>query len=76
MEENKYKPLSQEEYIDLREFITQLGSYLPDNKAGYVWALFNRLRNENEPQPCTCPSSGAHWKRAIDYLRNWVNERK
>jgi hypothetical protein len=76
MEINKYEPLSQQEYIDLREFITTLGAYLPDNKAQYVWGLFNRLRNANEPQPCTCKSSGAHWKRAVDYLLNWVNERK
>lgn len=76
MEINKYEPLSQQEYIDLREFVTTLGAYLPESKAGYVWGLFNRLRNENEPQPCTCKSSGAHWKRATDYLINWVNERR
>ena len=76
MEVDKYEPLSQEEFIDLREFITTLGPYLPDNKAPYVWGMFNRLRNENEPQPCTCPSSAGHWKRAINYLFDWVNKRK
>ena len=76
MEESKYKPLSEEEFNILSEFITSIGAYLPENKAGYVWSMFNRLRNETEPQPCTCGSSGHHWKRAVDYLHNWVKERK
>jgi len=69
-------PLTFDEFIELDKFINSLGSYLPDDKASYVWNNFNRLRGENEPQPCTCPSSGAHWKRAVDYLFNWVKERK
>lgn len=64
--------LTEEEYKELKEFLSTLGAYLPDNKAPYVWNLFNRLRNENEPQPCTCASSGAHWKRAIDFLYDWI----
>ena len=69
-------PLTFDEFIELDKFINSLGSYLPDDKAGYVWNNFNRLRGENEPQPCTCASSAAHWKRAVDYLYNWVKERK
>jgi hypothetical protein len=76
MEINKYEPLTQQEYIDLREFITQLGPYLSENQAPYVWGTFNRLRNENEPQPCLCSSAAGHWKRAVDYLLDWVNQRK
>ena len=76
MEENKYHPLTHQEYIDLREFVTQLGPYLPDNKAAYVWGMANRLRNENQPQPCTCPSSAGHWKRAVNFLLEWVKSRE
>jgi len=74
--ENKYHPITQQEYIDLRTFISTLGAYLPNDKAHYVWSMFNRLRNQNEPQPCMCGSAGGHWKRAIDFLTDWVNERK
>lgn len=73
---DKYKPLSQDEFIGLRDFVTSLGSYLPENKATYVWSMYNRLNNTNEPQPCTCASSGKLWKRAIDFLLQWVNDRK
>lgn len=74
--ENKYHPITQEEYINLRDFITSIGSHLPENKTGYVWSMFNRLNGTNEPQPCTCPSSAGHWRRAVDFLINWVNERR
>lgn len=74
--ENKYTPLTEEQFIELRDFIKTLGAYLPENQAPYVWNTFNHIRGEREPQPCTCASSGAHWKRAIDFLFNWVKERE
>ena len=72
---DKHHPLTLEEFNELESFITTLGAYLPENKAGYVWSMFNRLREKNEMQPCTCASSGHHWKRAVDYLFNWVKDR-
>ena len=76
MKVHETHPLTLDEFIELDTFINSLGSYLPDNKAAYVWNTFNRLRGENEPQPCTCPSSAGHWKRAVNYLLDWVNTRK
>ena len=76
MEENKYHPLTLEEFQELDRTVSSLGAYLPENLAPYIWNNFNKLRNENENRPCMCGSAGAHWKRATDYLRNWVNERK
>jgi len=75
MENNKYAPLNEQEFNEISEFILNLGAYLPDNKAPWVWATFNRLRGENETQPCTCGSSAGHWRRAVDYIHKWVNER-
>ena len=76
MEQSKWHPLTEQEFAELAEFITNLGGYLPDNKAGYVWSNFNRLRGMNEQIPCTCGSAAGHWKRAVDYLFNWVKDRK
>ena len=72
----KYYPLTFEEFQELDKTLSEIGAYLPENKAPYSWDNFNKLRNENEPRPCTCASSGAHWKRAVDYLHNWIKERK
>jgi hypothetical protein len=74
--DNKYHPLTEQEYNELSQFILSLGAYLPDNKATYVWSTFNKVRDANETQPCTCGSSGKHWKRAVDHLINWVKERQ
>lgn len=75
MQDNKYAPLTEEQFKEISQFILNLGAYLPDNKAPWVWSIFNKLRDENEPQPCTCASSAGHWKRAVDYIFNWVKER-
>lgn len=73
---DKFHPLTEEQFKELDETIASIGAYLPENKAPYIWGMFNTLREENEPRPCTCASSGAHWKRAMDYLWNWVKDRK
>lgn len=75
MEENKYHPLTLEEFEQLKGTILSIGSHLPENLAPYIWDNFNKLRNENEPRPCTCGSAGAHWKRAVDYLTDWTKQR-
>jgi hypothetical protein len=76
MEQNKYQPLTEQEFFELKGFIQALGGYLPEDKAGYVWNTFNHIRGEREPQPCTCASSAGHWKRAVDFLWHWVKERE
>jgi hypothetical protein len=76
MEENKYHPLTLEEFNELDGKVSSLGAYLPENLAPYIWDNFNKLRNEHEPRPCTCGSAGAHWKRAVDYLTDWIKQRK
>jgi hypothetical protein len=73
--ENKYHPLTEQEFNEISEFILNLGAYLPDNKTNWIWATFNKLRDENETQPCTCSSAAGHWKRAVDYIHTWVKER-
>lgn len=75
MEENKYAPLTEQEFIELRDNLTQIGAYLPEQLMGYIWSNFNRVRGTNENQPCGCASAGGHWKRAVEGLREWVKER-
>ena len=71
-----YEPLTEIEFNELKEFTKTIGAYLPDNKATYVWSLYSKLNPNNVgPQPCTCPSSGALWKSAVDYLVNWVRDK-
>ena len=76
MRENPIIPLTDVELKELKETVSSLTDYLPENKAPYVWDLFNRLRGENENRPCTCASAGAHWGRAVKYLKDYIKERE
>jgi hypothetical protein len=76
MRENIIVHLTDDELKELKEFLSTLKDYMPEDKAPYVWDLFNRLRGENENRPCTCSSSGALWGRAIQYLRDYIKERE
>lgn len=75
MEETKYHPLTSEEFKELSSVVLSLGAYLSENQAPYIWDNFNKVRGDNESRPCMCPSAGGHWKRAVDYLTEWVKGR-
>ena len=74
--QSKYHPLSLEEYIELKRVLSTITSHMADSLAGYIWGNFNAVRNAKEGQPCTCGSSGAHWGRAIQHLREWVKSKE
>ena len=67
--------LNSEALLQLKNELSQIGSYLPENKAPYIWSTFNYINEANEPQPCTCASAGGHWKRAIDFLHDYAKNR-
>ena len=72
MEENKYHPLTESEYIELKGKIDSIKDYLPDMLLGYVWSTYKRLTNSNENQPCGCGSAAAHWRKAVDVLKDYI----
>jgi hypothetical protein len=61
-----------EEIAELKEFITNLGMNLPEDKLTYVWSNYKRIADVNEPQPCSCQSSSGLWIKAVDTIRNFV----
>ena len=73
--EEKYLPLTEEQYIELKGFLEGLGNTLPTDKTNYVWNNYNAIRGISEKQPCNCGSAAGMWRRAIDDLSNWVKER-
>jgi hypothetical protein len=75
MEEKDYSPLSKEDYERLISIMVRVTSHLPEAEAPFIWNMFNDIRKANEPQPCTCGSSGAHWGRAIAELRLWLRSK-
>lgn len=67
--------LNTEQLQELKGVLSQISTRLPENLAHYIWNTFNHIRGEHEPQPCMCGSSGAHWKRAVDFLHDYVKDK-
>lgn len=74
--EEKYYPLSIEEFKEVASVVDSITTHVPHDKATYIWSKFNRIRGTQESQPCTCASAGKHWGRAVDGLREFINQRR
>ena len=72
---NKYAPLTEAEFIQLRNELAPIGSNLPTHLMSYMWDLCVRIRNRKEPQPCGCASAGGLWLGCINDLREFVKVR-
>ena len=68
------RPLTEEQFKKLKEELSNIGGFLPDGKMTYIWSTVNLIRKENQPQPCSCKSSGGLWARAVSDLKNFVSE--
>ena len=76
-EENKYNPLTEVQFQELVSFLESITTHIPTHLAGYIWQKYQQLSpTKPGPQPCSCASSAGHWRRSIDFLREWTNERK
>ena len=73
--ENKYAPLTDAEFLELREHLEGVKSFLPEHLMGNLWEKCNRIRGERINQPCSCKSSAGLWGACVADLRKFVNER-
>jgi len=48
------------------------GDTFPSNHANYIWSMYNFLNDTHENEPCTCGSAAPHWRRYIDFHRNFI----
>jgi hypothetical protein len=63
-----------EELAELKEFITNLGHNLAEDKMNYVWENYKRITGSNEPTPCSCGSSASLWIKAVTAIRTYIQE--
>lgn len=65
---------NEQEFNDLKALAETIKDYLPTDKVNLVWNAYKKISgNVNEPQPCTCPSSGNLWAKAVNAIREYVN---
>ncbi len=65
---------NEEELTEMKEVMTSLGHYLPENRMSQIWNWYKTITNSNEPQPCSCKSSAGLWVKAVDVVRNYTTE--
>lgn len=63
-----------EEFNEMKEFLSGITTHIPEANAGYVWNNYKKITNSTEPTPCLCGSSAAHWRKAIDAMREYVKQ--
>jgi hypothetical protein len=67
--------LNETELTELKSVLSEISTRIPENRAGYVWNTFNKIRGLHEAQPCMCQSSAGHWLRAVNALRDYINNK-
>jgi hypothetical protein len=72
--ENKYNPLTEQEYLELKSKIDSIKDYLPESLLGYTWDNYKKISGSNENQPCGCKSAGGLWLKAVTVLREYLNK--
>ena len=61
-----------EEFDNLKTAVNSIKNYIPKDKMGLIWQSYKRISGSNEPQPCSCPSSAGHWKKAYEVVSDYV----
>jgi hypothetical protein len=70
--ENKYHPLTESEYLELKGKIESIRDYLPEMLLTYVWSTYKRISGSNENQPCGCKTAAGLWRKAVDVLQDYI----
>lgn len=68
------KPFTIEEYQRLKDVVIPIKEFLPDNQTDFIWGAYQRIENTRENKPCSCPSSGNLWRKAVDVCKNFIKE--
>ena len=59
---------------ELERLNNKITNYIPKELMTPVWEGYKKITGSREPQPCSCPSSGKLWKKAMDTIRDYVNK--
>lgn len=63
---------TKEEFDNLKSVVNSIKNYIPKDKMNLIWESYKRISNSTEPQPCSCPHSGKHWKKAYEMVSEYV----
>jgi len=64
---------SEAEFEALKMTVGSIKNYIPKDKMSFIWSSYKTISGSKEPQPCSCPSSAGHWKKAYSVVSDYVN---
>ena len=70
------KLFTNEEFTKLVETLNGIQNHIPENLAPYIWDQYKKVSGSSENRPCYCSSSAAHWRKAVDVCRGYINEHR
>lgn len=71
-----YTPYTEEEYVELKSVSDIISSHIPNDKMNYIWNNHNKILNTHEPTPCSCGSASKHWIRAVNTIKQFIEEKE
>lgn len=71
MENSLYTP---EEFNRLKAMLDSITTHIPTELAPEVWNNYRKIAKSTEPTPCNCGSSAGLWRKAVDVIRDYVNQ--
>ena len=63
---------SEAEFEGLKMTVSAITNHIPKDKMGFIWESYKRISGSKEPQPCSCPSSAGHWRKAFNVVSEYV----
>jgi len=60
------------ELTELKEVLPTIATFIPENRAAWVWDNYKKIANTNENRPCMCGSSANLWKKAFTTIDNYL----
>ena len=63
---------SEAEFEGLKTTVSSITNHIPKDKMGFIWESYKRISGSKEPQPCSCPSSAGHWRKAFNVVSEYV----
>ena len=68
-----YAPYTEEEFKELKTIADSITTFIPNDKAGWVWDNYLKINPKGGSRPCTCGSAAKYWKEAMDTIKNFVS---
>ena len=64
---------SEAEFEGLKMTVNSIKNHIPKDKMSLIWESYKVITGSKEPQPCGCPSSAGHWRKAFNAVSDYVN---